>query len=74
VSERINIQELCLCVVVPHQDGSFLYTEPLKVMGLWLALEDATVDNGCLSFIPGSHKGEWRSQEGHTSRSGLAYN
>ncbi|KAK2146330.1 hypothetical protein NP493_3706g00004 [Ridgeia piscesae] len=43
--------------VVPHQDGSFLYTEPLKVMGLWLALEDATVDNGCLSFIPGSHKG-----------------
>lgn len=25
-------------------------------MGLWFALEDATPENGCLSFIPGSHK------------------
>ncbi|KAJ3597522.1 hypothetical protein NHX12_001045 [Muraenolepis orangiensis] len=37
------------------QDATFLYTEPLgRVMGLWVALEDATVDNGCLWFIPGS--------------------
>ena len=42
--------------VVPHQDGTFLYVEPLKVVGLWIALEDATLDNGCLWFIPGSHK------------------
>uniref|UniRef100_A0A3Q3J339 Phytanoyl-CoA dioxygenase domain-containing protein 1 n=1 Tax=Monopterus albus TaxID=43700 RepID=A0A3Q3J339_MONAL len=42
--------------VTPHQDATFLYTEPLgRVMGLWIALEDATVDNGCLWFIPGSH-------------------
>uniref|UniRef100_A0A672IAR3 Phytanoyl-CoA dioxygenase domain-containing protein 1 n=1 Tax=Salarias fasciatus TaxID=181472 RepID=A0A672IAR3_SALFA len=46
-----------LCVsVTPHQDATFLYTEPLgRVMGLWIALEDATVNNGCLWFIPGSH-------------------
>jgi hypothetical protein len=25
-------------------------------MGLWFALEDATAENGCLSFVPGSHK------------------
>ncbi|CAH1785253.1 unnamed protein product, partial [Owenia fusiformis] len=42
--------------VSPHQDASYLYTTPLKVMGIWIALEDATLDNGCLWFIPGSHK------------------
>lgn len=43
--------------VTPHQDATFLYTEPLgRVMGVWIALEDATIDNGCLWFIPGSHK------------------
>ena len=43
--------------VVPHQDGTFLWMDGgMKVMGLWIALEDATVDNGCLWFIPGSHK------------------
>ncbi|XP_077236094.1 phytanoyl-CoA dioxygenase (PhyH) family protein [Tasmannia lanceolata] len=42
--------------VVPHQDNSFLYTEPSSCTGLWLALEDATITNGCLWAIPGSHK------------------
>ncbi|XP_062111127.1 phytanoyl-CoA dioxygenase [Humulus lupulus] len=42
--------------VVPHQDNSFLYTEPQTCTGLWLALEDATTTNGCLWAIPGSHK------------------
>lgn len=42
--------------VVPHQDASFLYMEPLKLYGLWIALDDATEENGCLWFIPGSHK------------------
>jgi len=43
--------------VVPHQDSSFLATEPSNtVMGLWLALEDATLENGCLWALPGSHK------------------
>ncbi|XP_064346669.1 phytanoyl-CoA dioxygenase domain-containing protein 1 isoform X2 [Camelus dromedarius] len=42
----------------PHQDASFLYTEPLgRVLGVWIALEDATLENGCLWFIPGSHTG-----------------
>lgn len=42
--------------VVPHQDNSFLYTEPPSCTGLWLALEDANINNGCLWAIPGSHK------------------
>ncbi|XP_043354816.1 phytanoyl-CoA dioxygenase domain-containing protein 1 isoform X2 [Dermochelys coriacea] len=42
--------------VRPHQDATFLYTEPLgRVLGLWLALENATQENSCLWFIPGSH-------------------
>lgn len=42
--------------VTPHQDATFLYTEPLgRVTGLWIALEDATENNGCLWFIPRSH-------------------
>jgi phytanoyl-CoA hydroxylase len=39
-----------------HQDATFLYTEPLRMAGLWFALEDATVENGCLWAIPGGHK------------------
>ncbi|XP_018429257.1 PREDICTED: phytanoyl-CoA dioxygenase domain-containing protein 1 isoform X2 [Nanorana parkeri] len=43
--------------VTPHQDATFLYTEPLgQITGFWIALEDATEQNGCLWFIPGSHK------------------
>jgi phytanoyl-CoA hydroxylase len=34
--------------VVWHQDASFLMTEPQSVVGFWWALEDATLDNGCL--------------------------
>ena len=41
--------------VVYHQDSTFLYTEPMSVIGLWFALEDATLDNGCLWALPGGH-------------------
>jgi len=41
----------------PHQDATYLYTIPeIKVMGIWFALDDANEENGCLSFIPGSHR------------------
>jgi hypothetical protein len=43
--------------VVPHQDATFLYTTPANVIGIWIALEDCTVNNGCLWFLPKSHKG-----------------
>jgi phytanoyl-CoA hydroxylase len=39
-----------------HQDSTFLYTEPQNIIGLWFALEDATLENGCLWTIPGGHK------------------
>ena len=42
--------------VTCHQDATFLYAEPLDLIGLWFALEDATTENGCLWVIPGGHK------------------
>lgn len=42
--------------VTCHQDATFLYAEPLDLIGLWFALEDATIENGCLWVIPGGHQ------------------
>lgn len=43
--------------VVPHQDSTFIYTQPLSTVGFWFALDDCNLENGTLEFIPGSHKG-----------------
>jgi phytanoyl-CoA hydroxylase len=48
--------------VTSHQDATFLYTEPRPVTGLWFALEDATVENGCLWAIPGGHRAGLRKR------------
>src|SRR6185437_14616561 len=55
--------------VTCHQDSTFLYTEPIDIVGLWFALEDAMTENGCLWAIPGGHqhglKSRWvRAPEG----------
>mmetsp|Transcript_139699 Transcript_139699/g.260538 ORF Transcript_139699/g.260538 Transcript_139699/m.260538 type:complete len:356 (-) Transcript_139699:13-1080(-) len=43
--------------VVSHQDSTFLYTTPRQTcIGLWLALDAATLRNGCLWARPGSHR------------------
>jgi phytanoyl-CoA hydroxylase len=39
-----------------HQDSTFIYTEPESCVGFWFALEDATLENGCMHFIPGGHR------------------
>jgi phytanoyl-CoA hydroxylase len=39
-----------------HQDATFLFTEPLSVTGFWFAIEDATLENGCLWAAPGGHR------------------
>ena len=45
-----------------HQDSTFLHTVPERLLGVWFALEDATVDNGCLWAIPGGHRGGLRTR------------
>lgn len=58
--QKLLVNLWSLTSVTPHQDATFLYTQPLgRVMGVWIALEDATLENGCLWFIPGSHKGDF---------------
>jgi phytanoyl-CoA hydroxylase len=42
--------------VVCHQDSTYIYTEPDSCVGFWFALEDATLENGCMQFIPGAHQ------------------
>ena len=39
-----------------HQDGQYWPIRPLATCTVWIALDDATISNGCLKFLPGSHK------------------
>lgn len=41
--------------VNPHTDSTFIYSEPLTCVAAWIAMEDATIENGCLCVIPESH-------------------
>lgn len=66
---QLNFQEPAVCQsmyiyknpglgseVIAHQDAAYLYTEPIQLIGFWIALDDATLANGCLWIAPGSHK------------------
>lgn len=39
-----------------HQDEDFIPTRDRSLIGAWIALDDAAIDNGCLWVLPGSHK------------------
>lgn len=41
-----------------HQDGSYWPLEPMQVVTLWLAVDDATAENGCMQVIPRTHATE----------------
>lgn len=46
-------------VVAWHQDYSYwTRTEPMAHLTCWIGLDDATRDNGCLHYAPGSHRWE----------------
>ncbi len=45
-----------------HQDATFFDSMPLSVTTFWFALEDATLDNGCLWVQPGGHCGPLRER------------
>ncbi|MCH8293067.1 phytanoyl-CoA dioxygenase family protein [Candidatus Poribacteria bacterium] len=41
----------------PHQDNAYFGVSPAdSVITCWCALDDATLENGCMHYIPGSHK------------------
>ena len=39
-----------------HQDEVYIPTRDRSLIGAWIAVDDATEENGCLWIIPGSHK------------------
>src|SRR6266478_3966703 len=44
-------------VVAWHQDYSYwTRTEPMAHLACWIGLDDSTRENGCLQYIPGSHR------------------
>ncbi len=45
-----------------HQDATFFETDPITVTTFWFALEDATLQNGCLWVQPGGHRGPLRER------------
>lgn len=59
--------------VTCHQDGTFLFTEPDTTIGLWFALEDATLENGCLWVIPEGHLNPLKSRFLKTEKGGTRF-
>lgn len=39
-----------------HQDEDYIPTRDRSLIGAWIAMDDATLENGCLWIIPGSHQ------------------
>jgi phytanoyl-CoA hydroxylase len=56
-----------------HQDSTFLYTEPNDIVGLWFALEDATLENGCLWVLPGGQKRGLKSRWVRNGTGGMEF-
>jgi ectoine hydroxylase-related dioxygenase (phytanoyl-CoA dioxygenase family) len=42
-------------IVAWHQDASYWPLTPSKTLTVWLAIDDADVENGCMKFVAGSH-------------------
>ena len=42
--------------VACHCDHTYLWTEPPSVAGFWFAIDDATMENGCMWALPGGHR------------------
>lgn len=54
-----------------HQDAAFLFTQPSTTLGFWLAIDDATQENGCMFALAGAHHGPLRRRflrEGESTR------
>ncbi|MBT4138244.1 MAG: phytanoyl-CoA dioxygenase family protein [Candidatus Latescibacteria bacterium] len=58
-----------------HQDEIYIPTRDRSLTGGWIALDDATTENGCLWIIPGSHKRGilWPQRVQHDNRFDCAH-
>lgn len=39
-----------------HQDGKYWPIRPLATVSVWMAIDDVDAENGCMRYIPGSHR------------------
>lgn len=69
IADPLLVQSMYICKqpfiggeVTCHQDSTYLYVKDHPVTGLWFALEDATLENGCLWAIPGGHHSGLKSR------------
>jgi phytanoyl-CoA hydroxylase len=67
--DAMAVQSMCVikqphigAAVPPHNDAEFLYTNPSTCVGFWFALQDCTLENGCLEVIPGSQKNKLKKR------------
>ncbi|MBX9784327.1 MAG: phytanoyl-CoA dioxygenase family protein [Chitinophagaceae bacterium] len=63
VSPNVKCMQSMLFVKAPgkagqawHQDEFYIPTRDCSLIGAWIAVDDATIENGCLWIIPGTHK------------------
>jgi phytanoyl-CoA hydroxylase len=42
--------------VLWHQDNGYTFVEPQAYLTCWIAITDATLENGCVTFMPGAHR------------------
>lgn len=75
VSPNVKCMQSMLFVKAPgkagqawHQDEFYIPTRDKSLIGAWIAIDDAKIENGCLWIIPGSHKpGYIRQRVANTS-------
>lgn len=49
-----------------HQDNFYLLSAPATCIAAWTAIDAATLDNGCLYVVPGSHRHDIHCPAGET--------
>ena len=54
-----------------HQDGQYWPISPLATCTVWLAIDDANEENGCLRFIKGSHKDKKLKKHSRNNKTNL---
>ena len=55
-----------------HQDGEYWPIHPLATCTVWIALDASTRENGCLRFLPGTHRGRTLTTHHHNDAKGNA--
>jgi ectoine hydroxylase-related dioxygenase (phytanoyl-CoA dioxygenase family) len=57
-----------------HQDGEYWPMRPLATCSVWVAIDPVSTANGCMRFIPGSHKQQQLYRHHATDRENLVLN